>query len=91
MNIFEIELPASVEALVADFATDPDVIALATPARLATTRGDYGRYMVSLSHLAEKAPFGGTRPAALRFWAVVLVRAGADRQGVSDALHIIGG
>ncbi len=90
MNIFDIPLPESVEALVAKLAQDTDVIALATPSELPTTRSDYGRYMGSLTHLAEQAPFGQSQASSLRFWAVVLDRAGADRRGLDDALRVCG-
>ena len=91
MSIFDIPLPESVEAIVAKLAADPEIQAVAAQDDLLTTRNSYGRYLALLPSLAEAQPFGGTQKASLRFWAVVLHRAGANRQGLIDALRICEG
>lgn len=90
MDIFSTPLPEAVEALVARLAADEDIVRMAAPEELATTQGSYGRYMTMLPMLAEAQPFGKSQVASLRFWAVILDRAGANRQGLRSALQILG-
>lgn len=90
-TLFNAPLPPEVEALFAGLAADEEIRAMAAPREFATTRGDYGRYMSLLARLAATSPLAGpTLRPNYRAWAVVLVRAGADRRGVSDALMVLG-
>ena len=91
MSIFDIALPPKVEALVAELASDPEVVAAVKPSGISTTRGDYGRWLALLPALAEASPLAESAVANRRIWAVILDRAGADRRGLLDALKIIEG
>lgn len=89
-DIFTIPLPPNVETLVSQLADDEEIRSFVGGDGIPTTRGSYGRWMALLPQLAEAQPFGSPT-ASRRFWAVVLDRAGADRQGLRDALRILEG
>lgn len=91
MSIFDIPLPPKVEELVSALAADEDVRTLVAPSSMPTTRGDYGKYLGLLPKLADASPLASSQVANRRIWAVIMLRAGADRQGLVDALKIIEG
>jgi hypothetical protein len=91
MSIFTAQVPPKLDELLNKLASDEEIQAVAKPSKNATTRGDYGRYMAVLPAVAEASPLASSPKANLRIWAVIFDRAGADRQGLVDALKIIEG
>ena len=91
MNIFDIELPPAVEELVSRLAADEEIREAVKPSDVPTTRGDYGRWLTLLPMLADASPLASSPVANRRIWAVILNRAGANQQGLLDALKIIEG
>jgi len=89
VDYFTATLPPKVEQLVTELAADPDVRSLATPEQTPTTRGSYALYARRLRRLAETSPLASSEVANRRIWAVILDRAGGNRQGIKDALHLI--
>jgi hypothetical protein len=74
------------QKFVDDFAVDPDVVALVAgiEARPATTRNHYGDYGAALSTMS------GGRKIVAQLLGLAFVKAGANAQGVSDALtHLL--
>lgn len=68
------------------FAADPDVLKIVKDieAKLATTRNHYGDYGAALSAMS------GGRKVVAQLLGVAFVKAGANAQGVSDAItHLI--
>lgn len=68
-------------ALISDLANDFKPIVAGIEAKLATTRNHYGDYMALISQIAKDR-------GAAKIICVALIRAGASRQGVSDAMRI---
>jgi hypothetical protein len=66
-----------------EFATDPDIVGLVQriEAKPATTRNHYGDYGAALSNLS------GGRKGVAQLLGRAFVKAGANAQGVSDALN----
>jgi len=82
------EAARKLEQLKIDLSRDADVIAAAQEPEFRTTQNSYGYYGSTLSSLAKLMPLGTLGQAAsMRFWGDVLIMAGANRQGVQDALH----
>lgn len=52
-------------------------------AKIATTRNHYGDYMALLSSLAKSKQHA-------QIFALAMIEAGANRQGVNDALQVMG-
>lgn len=74
------------QAIIADLATDPDIVATVKAIesdKLPTTRNNYGRYLAALSPAAKE-------PNTCRIMAMAMVKAGANKQGIYDALQILG-
>jgi len=83
------EYPQQVQDLIADLATDPDLQSLAAEPAIKTTMNSYGHYMSTLTMLATKMPIGlADTSSEMRFWADVLIAAGANERGVRDALKV---
>ncbi len=81
--------PANIQAIMEDFAQDPDIKALALEPHFPTTQNSYGLYMERLTKLASLCPLLGDQTADLRFWADVLVHAGGNQDGIASALKIL--
>lgn len=73
------------DAMVADLAIDLKPMVEKIEAGLPTTRGNYGRYMGLIQQL------GHSDKRTEQVIALSLIAAGADRRGVSDAVHILHG
>lgn len=69
--------------LVSDLAGDFKPAVQKIEAKIATTRNHYGDYMGLISSLAK------TKQHAQLF-AMAMIEAGANRQGVGDALRVMG-
>jgi len=67
------------------FATDPDIVGLVQriEAKPATTRNHYGDYGAALSSIS------GGRKAVAQLLGLAFVKAGANTQGVADALNTL--
>ncbi len=73
------------QKFVDDFAADPDIqqIVKDIEAKPATTRNHYGDYGAALSKLS------GGRKVVQQLLALAFIKAGANAQGVNDALKFI--
>ena len=73
------------EKFVNDFAADPDIQKMVKDieAKLATTRNHYGDYGAALSQLSQG------RKAVAQLLGLAFIKAGANRQGVLDALNVL--
>jgi|TARA_Y100000034_G_scaffold124240_1_gene172125 hypothetical protein len=73
------------DAMVTDLAGDLKPMVVKIEAGIPTTRGNYGRYMGLIQQL------GHSCKRTEQVIALSLIEAGADRQGVSDAVKILHG
>ena len=66
-------------------AKDPDIIKIVEhiESKLATTKNHYGDYMAFLTPYQKEG--------MAKFVGLILIKAGANASGVSDALNILGG
>jgi len=73
------------QKFVDDFAADADIQQLvkSIEARPATTRNHYGDYGAALSRL------GGNRKVMVQLLGLAFIKAGANQQGVADALKYL--
>ena len=88
MSIAEAVLPEPLATL-AESMIDDDVRALAIPKGLIadTTENAYGYYMGVLGKLP--AVPGLNEASSIRFWGIVLVKAGANERGVVAAIRVL--
>jgi hypothetical protein len=73
------------QQFVNEFAADPDIVKLVADieAKPATTRNHYGDYGAALSKLS------GGRKVVAQLLGLAFVKAGANSQGVNDALNVL--
>lgn len=84
-------LTATGEGIAKLLATDKDMIALAKPSDMPTTRSDYGNYMTKLMQVSDMLGSMADNlagEAGLRIAARAMELAGGDARGIYDALHI---
>ncbi len=81
---------AKLEILIEDLANDPDIRKLAQPEEFPTTRGSYGLYLGRIGRLVDTCPLAGDRARDWKLWAMVLIAAGGNAQGIRDALQVAG-
>jgi hypothetical protein len=72
-----------IKKLVSELAGDFKPSVLKIEARIATTRNHYGDYMALLSSIAKTENHA-------RLFALAMIEAGANRQGVNDAMRVLG-
>ena len=78
-------LNATQQKFVDDFAADPDIkgMVASIEAKPATTRNHYGDYGAALSKLS------GGRKVVAQLLGLAFIKAGANSQGVNDALNVL--
>ena len=79
------QLNSAQQKFVDEFAADPDIQKMVQDieAKIATTRNHYGDYGAALSSIS------GGRKIVAQLLALAFVKAGANQQGVADALRVM--
>ena len=81
------EYPPEILAFIEDMAAEDDIKTMAQEPDIKMTQNHYGYYMTVISTLSKHGPTGDNRINVM-LWGDILIMAGANEQGVRDAIKV---